>query len=634
MIELLLQADTTLSHSITRHAIEGRRYRELPDQTSSESHYQTKSNALMSLIRGRPQKIRTQSTDTDEGTRIKLSAGYGRATTTVLRAMYLTGLALFTGSMYLAFVIGKFADPGLTLLLLLSGASIGQLSLRGFWSGGFEVAQIAKSIRTECNDSGIVISTVFEQRMSPASWAGVFFILLILSSGLLMLMIADHSFGSNEITTVAVFVILGAVIVLFAVALGKPGANEYCLLSLISVGTAFTVMFAGASIFPLLIFMSKAPQMTPLEAQNIRTLALISWIAIMAIMALGLLSTLRLSRWVLDIQGEFRKRSADQSIVMMRSGGNQLRLVRYAFLLLILLICAIWSVSIVFATLVLVSSLLSIAASDPMWPTSTLQQSIAMAFSLEPDHYLPVIAPLVLTLIPLALPCVLWWTSLRNLARHRREIYSERSNTQQRDELESMLETLSSLTKGKRTPTLIPAHQGSGTLYARSASVWSSRAEIVVDFHTITSLCDPKEAAALLAHELAHFMNGDCIRRARLRFLCRAFCLGDSCIGLFEDANRIEHRADRTAVEVFGACPISLASGLSKLGGFRNTRKRISSGLSAVPAAEPQDACQSRRVIGPLMDWYSIYFEGATMSYWHPDTQDRARVLHTMHEKN
>ncbi len=627
MIELLLQADTARSQSITKRVIEGRRYRELPDQTSGVSQYQAKSYALISLIRGCPQEIRIQRTDTDEGTHIKLSAGCGRAITTVLRAMYLTGLALFSSSMYLAFVIGKFADPGLILLLLLSGASIGYLSLRGFWSGGNEVAQIAKSIRTDCKDSGIEISTVFEQRMSPASWAGVFFVLWILSSGLMMVMVADRSFGSTELIVVISFLIMGAVLVLFASALDKPGADEYCLLSLISIGTESTVMFASASILPFLVLTLKAPQLTPPEAQSILALALISWIVIMIIMAIGICSTLRTSRRVFDLQGEFRKRTSDQSVVMMRSGGNHLRLIRYAFLLLILLICAIWAVSIVFSTLVLASSLLSITTSDPIWPTSTLQQTIALVFSLQPDHYLPILAPLVLALIPLALPCVLWWTSLRDLVRLRREIYSESPNIQHRDELESMLDTLSSLTKGKRTPTLIPATPGFGALYARSASMWSSRAEIVADVHTIISLCDPKEVTALLAHELAHFINGDCIRRTRLRFLCRLLCLGDSCIGLFENANRIEHSADRTAVEVFGACPKSLANGIGKLSRYHNTRKRISSGLSAISADVPRVKDRPKSILGLLKDWYSIYFEGATMSYWHPDTKDRIRVL-------
>ncbi len=150
---------------------------------------------------------------------------------------------------------------------------------------------------------------------------------------------------------------------------------------------------------------------------------------------------------------------------------------------------------------------------------------------------------------------------------------------------------------------------------------------------------DANELRALIAHEMAHHVNGDCVRHALLRFLARLTLMGDGFVAVLEHSLHYEMNADRTAIRRFGISPPHLASCIRKMSALGTLEK-----LHAFGGLELRDAVQKDKtrganlrrkglwcsVLNSVRLWWRCYTCDTEMGYWHPSLPDRLALLESM----
>ena len=177
-------------------------------------------------------------------------------------------------------------------------------------------------------------------------------------------------------------------------------------------------------------------------------------------------------------------------------------------------------------------------------------------------------------------------------------------------------------------------------------------------FIEISSDCldvlDDDELAALVAHELAHHLEGHCRRDQLLRWLGRLTLVGDGFVLALQDSWGYERRADLAAVEKVGISGKILGRSLVKLrharaaahlaGAERGTAARPL-GFPALPEpsrdqeeSEPDDLARlldgGPSALGLKERWRLAwklfrrqYFRAMDLHYWHPGMKERTRAL-------
>ena len=167
-------------------------------------------------------------------------------------------------------------------------------------------------------------------------------------------------------------------------------------------------------------------------------------------------------------------------------------------------------------------------------------------------------------------------------------------------------------------------------------------------------LLDDGELEALVAHELAHHLEGHCRRDQVLRWLGRLTLVGDGFVLALQDSWGYERRADRVAVERLGVSREILRRALLKLrhagamvtlaSGRREAVHRL--GLRALPnphlgdeeTEQPDDLSRLLEEGPTALDFKErwrlawklfrrLYFSAVEVHYWHPGASDRERAL-------
>ena len=143
------------------------------------------------------------------------------------------------------------------------------------------------------------------------------------------------------------------------------------------------------------------------------------------------------------------------------------------------------------------------------------------------------------------------------------------------------------------------------------------------------------ELQALLAHEMAHHLNGDCVRHRIVRLFARLALLGDGYAGILEHSYAYETNADQTAVLRFGISPQSLKTCIRKLdavsmidatphGGGLKLKDRREESSAMVTEAPRISILEKARIC------WRCYTCGTAMGYWHPTVQDRIIALESL----
>lgn len=164
-------------------------------------------------------------------------------------------------------------------------------------------------------------------------------------------------------------------------------------------------------------------------------------------------------------------------------------------------------------------------------------------------------------------------------------------------------------------------------------------------------LLDDEELEALVAHELAHHLEGHCRLDQLLRWLGRLTLVGDGFVLALQDSWGYERRADRVAVARLGVSSETLSRGLKKLrnagaaarlaGEERGAADAL--GFPALPRSEergkePDDLAKLLDGGPSALGWQARwrlawrlfrhqYFSAMDVHYWHPGTSDRERAL-------
>ena len=211
---------------------------------------------------------------------------------------------------------------------------------------------------------------------------------------------------------------------------------------------------------------------------------------------------------------------------------------------------------------------------------------------------------------------------------------SSRETRSRRVQLVAIVEQLSAM-GGMASPRVLVLPRDA---FSASATVvgFGPHGRIIAIGAGCLDLLDPDELYALLAHELAHHLNGDCARHVVLRFLGRASLFGDGFVAVLEHSLRYEIDADRTAIERLGADPSSLASCIRKMAAIsivdRHPRR---DGLSVGGAKAGDSRSHHSRGRANLWEslrdaaraWWSCYTCDTAMGYWHPTLPDRLAAL-------
>jgi Zn-dependent protease with chaperone function len=164
--------------------------------------------------------------------------------------------------------------------------------------------------------------------------------------------------------------------------------------------------------------------------------------------------------------------------------------------------------------------------------------------------------------------------------------------------------------------------------------------QIIVISRGCCDLLGTDELRALLAHEWAHHLNGDCTRHAFLRFLARLTLFGDGLVVAFEQSFQYELDADRTAVNSFGLNPSSLSSCLRKLAAVSSLNRyprmdglRLNGEPEALSvessAIQPSRGIWKRFGVGAKL-WWQIYTSDTNLGYWYPTLEERLAALASM----
>ena len=145
---------------------------------------------------------------------------------------------------------------------------------------------------------------------------------------------------------------------------------------------------------------------------------------------------------------------------------------------------------------------------------------------------------------------------------------------------------------------------------------------------------EPEEVRALIAHELAHHLHGDCIRHTVLRLLGRLTLLGDGFIAVLADSFRYEARADLTAVTTLGVDPRHLVSCLKKmamLAAMERAMKPTGLALLTRPEGNQHQQNRLRHLLRRRLRLFWVCCTGDTkLGYWHPSMVDRIAQLEAM----
>lgn len=160
--------------------------------------------------------------------------------------------------------------------------------------------------------------------------------------------------------------------------------------------------------------------------------------------------------------------------------------------------------------------------------------------------------------------------------------------------------------------------------------------QLILISSSILARLTAQERYALLAHEFAHHIHGDCRANRRLHLLGRCTLVGDAFVGVLEDSFGYELRADRTAVSRFGAAPQALRNGLVKLRAASAVAvlewAGCSGGLAALPDGTPSGRApagltKTPGMLARLRLAAFLFTSGNRLAYWHPALPERLAQL-------
>jgi Zn-dependent protease with chaperone function len=146
---------------------------------------------------------------------------------------------------------------------------------------------------------------------------------------------------------------------------------------------------------------------------------------------------------------------------------------------------------------------------------------------------------------------------------------------------------------------------------------------------------------ALVAHECAHHLNGDCQRHNVLQLFGRLTLLGDAFVGVLENSFGYELAADRTAVTTLHADPLALRDALrqmsaASIGAFAGS-SRDAAGLTAIGITSivlmPESSRFFARWLARARLWLALYTSDTEITYWHPAIEERGRCLEALAAK-
>lgn len=165
------------------------------------------------------------------------------------------------------------------------------------------------------------------------------------------------------------------------------------------------------------------------------------------------------------------------------------------------------------------------------------------------------------------------------------------------------------------------------------------RSRVIIISRGCVDMLNCAELRALLAHEMAHHINGDCVRHRVLCLLARATLLGDAFIVVLENSVQCEARADRTAVTDFEVSTNALASSIRKMNAAfaaQTTLRRIGMPYIGTRASSRTHRTEGSRegTLGFLRLWWHLYTCDTSMGYWHPTTRDRLERLERYNRTN
>lgn len=177
---------------------------------------------------------------------------------------------------------------------------------------------------------------------------------------------------------------------------------------------------------------------------------------------------------------------------------------------------------------------------------------------------------------------------------------------------------------------IVEAEDGAPYAFAH-AMEWPSRVESVVVSSRLRRMLRDRELAAVIAHEVAHLRAGDCRTELLLRLLGRCLLVGDTFVhAAFFDSYGLEERADRRAVQEFGADPLALWGALVKerhVAAAHGLQARLLP-LMQFTAVVDEDETRGRG----LRSWglFVRQYTRADASHWYPSFDRRKAALRAM----
>jgi Zn-dependent protease with chaperone function len=195
--------------------------------------------------------------------------------------------------------------------------------------------------------------------------------------------------------------------------------------------------------------------------------------------------------------------------------------------------------------------------------------------------------------------------------------------------------------KAGREPPRIAVVPGDAPQSSALSLGFSSSQDVILLSLRTFEVLDRNELSALLGHELAHHVNGDCRRHNLLQLLGRITLSGDAFVGILEDSFGYELAADRTAVARLGVDPVALQSALTRMRAeaalSRCAYSMPHAGLPAATSAGEGDPAPvksrrsfSRTILARFRLWVFIYTSDTQVAYWHPGLDERLRELNSL----